>query len=222
MKQLILVAAMAAASSTGFAQEVGRVLSSTPITQQVGMPRQVCSTEQVAVAQRKSGAGAALGAIAGGAIGNAATHGSGQAAATMLGIIGGAMVGDNIEGPNTQLQNVQRCSTQTFYENRTVAYNVVYEYAGRQYTVQMPQDPGPTLQLQVTPVGSLPATANVTAQVENYDVQPYDVQPAQVIVPQPAYPVYYTRPYYPPVSLSFGLGYWGGTYGHSHGRGHWR
>lgn len=220
MKPLILVAAMAAASSTGFAQEVGRVLSSTPITQQVGMPHQVCTTEQVAVAQRKSGAGAALGAIAGGAIGNAATRGSGQAAATMLGIIGGAMVGDNIEGPNTQLQNVQRCSTQTFYENRTVAYNVVYEYAGRQYTVQMPQDPGPTLQLQVTPVGSLPATANVTAQVENYDDQPYDVQPAQVIVTQPAYPVYYTRPYYPPVSLSIGLGYWGGNYGH--GRRHWR
>lgn len=222
MKPLILVAAMVAASSTGFAQEVGRVLSSTPITQQVGMPRQVCTTEQVVVAQRKSGAGAALGAIAGGAIGNAATHGAGQAAATMLGIIGGAMVGDNIEGPNTQLQNVQRCSTQTFYERRTVAYNVVYEYAGRQYTVQMPQDPGPTLQLQVTPVGSMPATANVTAQVESYDVQPYDVQPAQVIVTQPAYPVYYTRPYYPPVSLSFGLGYWGGYYGHGHGRGHWR
>jgi len=171
----------------------------------------------VVVAQRKSGAGAALGAIAGGAIGNAATHGSGQAAATMLGIIGGAMVGDHIEGPNTQLQNVQRCSTQTFYERRTVAYNVVYEYAGRQYTVQMPQDPGPTLQLQVTPVGSMPATANVTAQVENYDVEP-----AQVIVTQPAYPVYYPQPYYPPVSLNLGLGYWGGYYGHGHGRGHWR
>jgi hypothetical protein len=140
----------------------------------------------------------------------------------MLGIFGGAVLGDNIEGSNTQLQNVQRCASQTFYENRTVAYNVVYEYAGKQYTVQMPQDPGPTLQLQVTPVGSVPATANVTAQVENYDVQPYDVQPAQVIVTQPAYPVYYTRPYYPPVSLSFGLGYWGGNYGHGHGRGHWR
>ena len=218
MKPMILVAAIAAVSSTGFAQEVGRVLSSTPIIQQVGVPRQVCTTEQVAVAQPKSGAGAALGAIAGGAIGNAAGHGSGRAAATMLGIIGGAVVGDRIEGPgDTQVQNVRRCSTQTFYENRAVAYNVVYEYAGRQYTVQMPQDPGPTLQLQVTPVGSMPATANVTAQVENYDVQP-----AQVIVTQPAYPVYYTRPYYPPVSLSIGLGYWGDYYGHGHRRGHWR
>ncbi|MDR3367862.1 hypothetical protein [Rhodoferax sp.] len=216
MKKLILVAAIAAASSTGFAQEVGRVLSATPITQQVGVPRQVCTTEQVAVAQPKSGAGAALGAIAGGAIGNASTHGPGQAAATMLGIVGGAVLGDRIEGPgNTQVQDVQRCSTQTFYENRTTAYNVVYEYAGKRYTVQMPQDPGPTLQLQVTPVGSLPATSNVTTQAPIYDVQP-----AQVIVTQPAYPVYYPQPYYPPVSLSFGLGYWGGNFGHGHG--HWR
>ncbi len=218
MKQLVLVAAIAAASSTGFAQEVGRVLSSTPIIQQVGVPRQVCTTDQVAVVQPKSGAGAALGAIAGGAIGNAAGHGAGQAAATMLGIIGGAVVGDSIEGSgNTQLQDVQRCATQTFYENRTVAYNVVYEYAGKQFTVQMPQDPGPTLQLQVTPVGSMPAAPNLTVQVQNYDVQP-----AQVIVTQPAYPVYYPEPYYPPVSLSLGLGYWGGYYGHGHGRGHWR
>ena len=44
----------------------------------------------------------------------------------MIGIIGGAVIGDRIEGPATaQVQNVQRCSTQIFYENRTVAYSVV-------------------------------------------------------------------------------------------------
>lgn len=47
------------------------------------------------------------------------------------------------------MQNVQQCSTQTFYENRTVAYNVTYEYAGKQYSVQMPQDPGPYVRLQM-------------------------------------------------------------------------
>jgi len=203
MKVHILAAALAAVCSTGFAQEVGHVLSATPIIQQVAVPRQVCSNEQVAVTQPKSGAGAVMGAIAGGAIGNAATRGPGQAAATMLGMIGGAVVGDRIEGPaETQLQNVQRCTNQTVYENRTVAYNVVYEYAGKQYTVQMPQDPGPTLQLQVTPVGS--PSAQLSSEV---------VQPTTVIVAQPAYPVYY-----PPVSVNLGLGYWGGNFGH----GRWR
>lgn len=211
MKKLILFSGLILVGGAGFSQELGRVLSSTPITQQVGVPRQVCTTEQVAVAQPKSGAGAAIGAIAGGALANAAARGSGQAAATMIGIIGGAVIGDRIEGPATaQVQNVQRCSTQIFYENRTVAYHVVYDYAGKQYAVQMPQDPGPTLQLQVTPVVS-PDNATVHGQGSV-------VPPAQVIVMQPAYPVYAAQPYYPPISLSLGLGYWNGYRGH----GYWR
>ena len=139
------------------AQEVGRVISSPPIIQQVAVPRQVCNNEQVVSGGQKSGAGAAMGAIAGGAIGNSMGQGSGRAAATMLGLFGGAILGDKIEGPGTpEVRNVQNCSQQMFYENRTMAYNVVYEFAGKQYTVQMPQDPGPTVRLQITPMA--PAT----------------------------------------------------------------
>ena len=135
------------------AQEVGKVISSTPIIQQVAVPRQVCNTQQVVTGGQKSGAGAAMGAIAGGAIGNQVGQGSGRALATMAGIFGGAIMGDNIEGPGTpEVKNVQNCSQQMFYENRTMAYNVVYEFAGKQYTVQMPQDPGPTVRLQITPM----------------------------------------------------------------------
>ena len=133
-------------------QETARVISSTPVIQQVAVPRHVCTTQQVAVPQQKSGAGAAMGAIAGGAMGNAIGDGGGRAVATIIGVIGGAILGDKIEGaPATQTQNVQQCSTQNFFENRTVAYNVVYEFAGKQYSVQMPNDPGPTLRLQITP-----------------------------------------------------------------------
>jgi uncharacterized protein YcfJ len=213
MKKLILAATLAVATGVGFAQEFGRVLSSSSITQQVGVPRQVCTTEQVQVTQSKSGTGAALGAIVGGALANGAARGSGQAAATMIGIIGGAMIGNRIEGPATaQVEYVQRCATQTFYENRTVAYNVVYEYAGKQYAVQMPHDPGPTLQLQVMPVGFVaPAVAP-----DNYLAQGQVTyaQPGQVIVTQPGYPVYAAQPYYPPISLSLGRGYWSGYRGH--------
>jgi uncharacterized protein YcfJ len=143
------------------AQDVGRVLSSTAVIAQVAQPRNVCTTEQVAVQSQKSGAGALMGAVAGGAMGNAVGGGSGKAAATVLGIMGGAILGNSIEGaPSTQMQNVQRCSVQTFYEPRTVAYNVVYEYAGKQYSVQMPHDPGPTVQLQISPVGALSQTGS--------------------------------------------------------------
>jgi uncharacterized protein YcfJ len=138
-------------AGTLMAQEVGRVISSTPIIQQVAVPRQVCTQQQVAVQKPKSGAGAAMGAIAGGTIGHAL--GRDSALGTAIGMFGGAILGDKIEGaPATEVRQVQSCSTQNFYENRTVSYHVLYEFAGKQYSVQMPQDPGPTVRLQITPM----------------------------------------------------------------------
>ncbi len=155
MKKPFVISVLALSCAVCGAQEVGRVLSSTPVMQQVGVPRQVCTNEQVAVQPAKSGAGVAMGAIAGGAVGNAVGSGGGRALATFIGLVGGALLGDRIEGaPPAQVQHVQNCNTQTFLENRVVAYNVLYEYAGKQYTVQMPNDPGPTIRVQVTPVGS--------------------------------------------------------------------
>ncbi len=203
------------------AQDVGRVISATPIVQQVATPRQVCSDEQVAVPQQKSGAGALMGAIAGGAMGNAIGRGAGNAAATMLGVMGGAIVGDHIEGDApAQVQSVRHCVDQNFYENRTVGYNVEYEFGGKRYNVQMPNNPGPTIALQVAPAGASapaytqPAPVYTQPQVV-YSQPPVYVQQPPVVVTAPA-PVYYAQPYYyPPVSLNFGFGYWGG------GR-HWR
>ncbi|MCW5649158.1 MAG: glycine zipper 2TM domain-containing protein [Ramlibacter sp.] len=222
-----ILAGMALAATAAQAQqpqEEGRVISSTPVIQQVAVPRQVCSNQPVAVPQQKSGAGAAIGAIAGGAMGNAIGNGSGRAAATILGVFGGAILGDRIEGaPPSQVQNVQQCSTQTFYENRTVAYNVVYEYAGKQYSVQMPNDPGPYVKLQITPVSSaVPLADAPPAVVASAAPAPGAViQQGVVVVPAPSPVVYarpYYQPYYPPVSFSVDLGYYRG-YGH---HGHWR
>jgi uncharacterized protein YcfJ len=78
--------------------------------------------------------------------------GSGKAAATALGIFGGAIFGDKIEGaPAPQTQTVQNCTTQTILENRVSGYNVTYEFNGKQYNVQLPRDPGPTIKLNVSP-----------------------------------------------------------------------
>ncbi len=239
-KQLLLVSAMIS-SGLCLAQEVGRVISSTPILQQVGTPRQVCTVEQVAVQQPKSGAGALMGAIAGGAAGNALGHGAGQAAATLFGGIAGAVIGNNVEGAaGTQLQNVQRCQIQTFYENATVAYNVVYEFAGRQYTVQMPNDPGSSIRLQVSPVAAsaqMPALSYAQApaimSTDSGTQTVYVQQPANVVVVPASYPGYYAAPYYqsayqpyyqpyfPLIGLALGYSFWGG--GHrdaGHHRGH--
>ena len=152
------VLALAGASAAQAQEERGRVLSSTPVIQQVAVPQQVCQNVSVREPARTSGAGAVMGAIAGGAMGNAVSSGNGRAAATALGIFGGAILGNRIEGKGQDTtRTVQECSTQSVVENRTVAYNVVYEYAGRQYSVQMANDPGRWVPVSVMPVGASPA-----------------------------------------------------------------
>ena len=220
------VIGLAAAGAAG-AQEVGRVISSTPVVQQVPVSRQVCAPQPVVTAPQSSGGGAVIGAIVGGILGNQIGHGMGRAAATGIGAIAGAAVGDNVERRTDPYgYPVAQCTTQTSYENRTVGYNVQYEYGGKTFNVQMPHDPGPTVQLQVTPVGI--GTAQAAAPSDG--VQTIASAPQPVIVQQTpsvvypayayphAYPYYYTRPYWvPPVSFSLGYIHHGG-HRHCH---HW-
>lgn len=198
------------------AQEVGQVISRTAVYQQVAVPRQTCSQTPMAVQNPSSGAGALMGAIAGGAVGNQIGGGSGRALATIAGVMGGAMVGDRIENPGSQIQNHTTCTTQTVYENRLIGYNVVYEYAGKQYNVQLPQDPGPTIQLQVTPIGA-PRSEAPTDTVVTTAVAPATVINESRVVYVPT-PVYRT---YPPVYTNINLG-WGWSSGYGHRHGHWR
>lgn len=242
MKKAVLfsaIGALAAWTTGATAQEVGRVISSTPVIQQVAVPRQVCNHQPMVVQQPNSGGGAALGMIAGGLVGNTIGHGSGRAAATLIGALGGAAVGNSIEGSANQVQTVPNCTTQTSYENRTVAYNVVYEYAGKEFSVQMPYDPGPTVRVQVTPMAmnesQQPAATTVEAEPRTAAPgtavgvivgQPTVVGPAYPATYPAAYPVYpvaypaypayyYPRPYfYPPIGLSLGFSF----SGHRHHR----
>lgn len=237
MKQTLLFAALGLVAAGAGAQEVGRVLSSTPVIQQVAVPRTYCNQPTYVAPPPTSGAGGLMGAIAGGAIGSTIGGGSGTAAAMLLGTIGGAIVGNNIEAHGQRPQVSQVCGNETTYENRTVGYNVRYEYAGREYSTQLPYDPGPTLQLQVSPVGSGPsyaapqAAAPVTAPpisaAAPIQVAPM-VVPAPVVVQSyttypayPAYPVYAPvyRPY-PPVGVSLNFGFGGHRHHHHHRR--WR
>lgn len=222
-----LLAGLGLAAPALQAQETGRVISSVPMIQQVAVPRQVCGSQPVLVEQPRSGASALMGAIAGGGLGNAIGDGGGRAAATLLGVVGGAMLGDRIEGPSAQWQQQTQCATQTFYENRAVGYNVTYEYAGKQYSVQLPYDPGPTIALQLVPAGVPAAPQQFSAPPSPGSVAPMPLEPqaaplpapvpgtgtvilrevvtvpAPVMVQQPAYTYapgygYYPAPYYRP------------------------
>ena len=214
MKRMFAAALALGAVASVWAQDMGRVLSSTPVVQQIAVPRQVCSNEQISYQGPNSGAGALIGAIAGGALGNAAGgQGAGRAAATAIGMVGGAVLGDRLEGPAPErTEIVQRCGVQNFFENRTVGYNVVYEFGGRQYSVQMPNDPGPTIAVQVSPVGG-----GFAPQAPPLAVV---VQPATRYVTVPTVRSYYSPFYFSPIAVPFGFYGPGQAYGQGQGQGH--
>ncbi|WP_255429506.1 glycine zipper 2TM domain-containing protein [Ramlibacter albus] len=233
----MLFLALGLVGAGALAQETGRVISSTPVIQQVAVPRQVCNQQQVVTQQpQSSGGGAVVGAIVGGLLGHTIGHGFGRAAATGVGVVAGAAVGDSVENRgNAPVASVQQaCTTQTFYENRTLGYNVTYEYNGKQYTVQMPYDPGPSVNLQVTPVGAggaggaqpmRPQPQSMGGATTTY-VSPAVIDQSVTVLPAVAPVVYaapyYYRPYpyYYPVGVSLNFGYWGGH--RYHGHRHWR
>ena len=119
--------ALSTLSTAASAQDVARVVSSTAVTQQVGVPRQACAT---------------------------------------------------YAAPGVPPQ----CSTQMIYASRTVGYDVVYEHAGKRYTVQLHQDPGATLRLQVGAVAvaaaPMPASASAPASAQPSGTRIMSVVPA--------------------------------------------
>ena len=107
MKQYLLVSGLVFMSGIAAAQEVGKVISSTPVTREVGVRQKQCAPDA---------------------------------------------------GPR------DACRSVTNFETRTIGYKVVYEYAGKQYTTQLSEDPGPTVSVQITPgVASRPANRPSTA-----------------------------------------------------------
>jgi uncharacterized protein YcfJ len=201
MKQTVLLAAMGLAAFGACAQEIGNVLSSVPVIQQVSVPRTVCQPGAPGPVST-TGGGAVVGGLTGAGVGSFIGQGSGNAAAIAAGTIIGAIVGNNVEAQNQRYaQTAPQCYTQNTLENRTVAYDVTYEYRGQQYSARMPYDPGRSVQLQApamaeaAPAGSAggvviaPPVQQGQAQVQQPQViqQQPQVQQAQVAPQQPQY-----------------------------------
>ena len=100
--------------------------------------------------------------------------------------------------------------------SRPVGYSVVYEFGGKHYTVELPNDPGPTLLLQITPVNA--GAPSQAAPVVTY-VQPVAEPPVYVVPAPTVSPGYYEPNYFWPFAFGLGFGLLGGFHG-DHG-GHW-
>jgi uncharacterized protein YcfJ len=209
MKTWVTTSALLLSVLGAQAQEVGQVISRTQVYQQVAVPRQICTQSPAVAPAQNSGGGALIGAIAGGLIGSQLGGRDSKGLTAMAGVIGGAILGDKAESQGNSPQPTTTCSTQTVYENRLVGYNVVYEYAGKQYNVQLPQDPGPTIQLQVTPMGvprSEAAFQTDQATVTSVAAPVQVITESRVVyVPTPVYRNY--PPSYTSINLGWSAGH---------------
>ena len=143
MLAALMLPIMASAQSLQFTATVVRAV---PIHQIVTETLQQCVTETVAPTEKGSG-GAIVGAIVGGVVGNQIGGGSGRDIATGVGVITGAVVGDNMQNaPRTQ----QRCTPIQNSRSVVVGYDVTWEYLGRQITQRMDRDPGQYVSVTVT------------------------------------------------------------------------
>jgi uncharacterized protein YcfJ len=215
------ISAVAAALGGAFfgtsahAVDYATVVSSTPVSVSVPVPRQVCSDGQQLVQPRPSGAGAVIGAIAGGVIGHNLGNGFGRAAATGVGAVAGAVIGEQVEvngSPPIEVP-VRRCQTVSTYENRVVGYDVMYDYAGQRYSTRMARDPGQKLAVSVQPAdagaASLPVPAYAGAAPDTaLPYTPYYEPVPRTIYYAPVPPVMYVAP-----MIGFGFGYYGGYRG---------
>ena len=79
-------------------EDRARVISVSPQTERINVPRQECRTEYVRESynNQSSPAGAIIGGLAGGLLGNTVGRGNGRIAAAVVGAGVGAVVGDRI------------------------------------------------------------------------------------------------------------------------------
>ena len=214
------------------ATDYATVVSSTPVTAAVPVPRQVCSDARQFVQQQPSGAGSLIGAIAGGLLGNSVGAGFGRAAATGLGVVAGSVIGNRVEADTNPVAEVpvRRCRTVNNIETRVVGYDVMYDYAGQRYSTRMARDPGTQFAISLQPADGTARALPVPAEAEAtttplppayYEPLPQTAYTAPTYTPYYAPYGYYTGPAVyaaPIISIGFGLGYYGGWRG---GR-HWR
>lgn len=136
--------------------DTARVVSSTPVYEEVNEPRRECwsdLTDRSYENRERSYGGAILGAIVGGVVGHQFGKGGGKDAATGVGAAIGAITGDNIDNQERVARRrpveEERCQVVDNWSRRIVGYDVVYRYQGNEFNTFLPYEPGRTLRVRV-------------------------------------------------------------------------
>ena len=155
----LLTAVFAApAMATDQYTDTARVLSSTPQTERVNVPREECRTEYQQQSYNQGGnssiGGAIIGGIAGGLLGSTIGKGHGRTAAAAIGAGVGAIAGNNIANNQrgyggSRSVPVQSCYQVDNWQTVNTGFLVTYEYNGRQYTTVTNEQPGRYIDVNV-------------------------------------------------------------------------
>ncbi len=134
-----------------------RVVSVDPVRSAASAPKEVCRDEVVNHTEPPRDenriVGTAIGAVAGGLLGNQVGGGKGKTLATVAGAVGGGYAGNRIQ-ENRQHGRVtsevrRHCKTVNgTASSKIVGYDVRYVYNGVTRSVRMDHDPGDRVQLQ--------------------------------------------------------------------------
>ena len=140
------------------------VVAVKDVMQTVTTPREECQDVQVQkqapVKDENRIAGTAIGAIAGGVLGNQVGGGRGKTVATVAGAAAGGYAGNQVQ-KNMQQKDVtttteRRCRTVQDKTQKLVGYNVTYRLDGKEGTVRTSFKPGDTLPVKDGKVDTTP------------------------------------------------------------------
>jgi uncharacterized protein YcfJ len=124
-----------------YRDDYARVIDSTPVY--ASASREECWNPGTGSYEERRdrsdiGAGAAIGALAGGVLGHQVDHGAGTAAGAIL----GGVIGHQIEKERRDDLDLSRCRMVSDSGSRVEGYEVRYRYRGNEYVTRMAQDPG--------------------------------------------------------------------------------
>ncbi len=150
-----------------------KVLSATPLTRTVKIPRQECHDEAVTrtkpVKDQNRLLGTGIGAVVGGLLGHEIGGGSGKTLATLAGAGAGGYAGNQIQQKtqqgDTYTTTERRCSTVYDIKEEPAGFDVVYQYQGHEHHLHTDKDPGGSLPVKdgkvvVASLNNTPGPAN--------------------------------------------------------------
>jgi len=174
MKRLVIASLLSSALFVAYGAthtDHARVISAEPVMENYSVARNECSNfpthererapRNLPQRQERQYGGAIVGGLAGGVIGHQFGAGAGKDAATALGVVIGAIAGDQLSNRDQQVaydvrqpEHVRhesaRCHTVYDTQSRISSYRVAYEYRGQHYNTIMRTHPGQHLPVRVS------------------------------------------------------------------------